>query len=140
MENEQLKYHEKRVYVAKQFTFDSAHFLHCYVGKCANMHGHTYKLEVIVSGKPDYRGIVLDFTVLKKIVKELIVEKLDHKILNEILTQMNTTAENMVVWIFEELENYLKEHNKEIRVEKVVLWETPTSYAAITRELMLANE
>jgi len=45
IEQHQLKYHDKRVLVSKEFTFDSAHHLHCYEGKCKSLHGHTYKLQ-----------------------------------------------------------------------------------------------
>lgn len=136
---EQLRYHQKRVLVAKEFTFDSAHHLHCYEGKCAILHGHTYRLRVAVSGYPDDRGLVIDFADLKRIVKETIVDRLDHQYLNAVLPPMNTTAENMVVWMFEELEKALgREGIPGLRVEEVILWETPTSYAAVKREWMEA--
>lgn len=134
----QLKYHSKKVLVSKEFTFDSAHHLHCYEGKCKNLHGHTYKLQVIMSGRPDHRGISIDFSDIKRISKERIIDRLDHKYLNEVLPLMNTTAENMVVWIYEELSQALSEENlsPEVLLEEVRLWETPTSYAAVTRDMM----
>lgn len=52
----QLRYHRKRVLVSKEFTFDAAHHLHCYEGKCKNLHGHTYKVIFGISGYPGKPG------------------------------------------------------------------------------------
>lgn len=137
----QLKYHRKRVIVSKEFTFDSAHHLHCYEGKCKSLHGHTYKLQVLISGFTDERGFVIDFSDIKQIVKETILDKLDHRYLNEVLPPMNTTAENMVVWIYEQLEQGLEPYkDQQLRIEEIRLWETPTSFAMITRSMMEDSE
>lgn len=134
----QLRYHNRSVLVSKEFTFDSAHHLHDYEGKCKNLHGHTYKLQVIMLGKTDDRGLTLDFGDIKRIVKERVIDRLDHQYLNEVLPPMNTTAENMVVWIYEELHQAMAEEGlyPGVKLEEVRLWETPTSYAAVTRALM----
>lgn len=135
---DQLKYHSKPVLVSKEFTFDSAHHLHCYEGKCRSMHGHTYKLQVIMLGQTDERGISIDFAEIKRIAKARVIDRLDHQYLNEVLPPMNTTAENMVVWIYEQIHEGLLEEGlyPAIKLEEVRLYETPTSYAAITRMLM----
>jgi 6-pyruvoyltetrahydropterin/6-carboxytetrahydropterin synthase len=135
---EQLKYHDREVLVSKEFTFDSAHHLHCYEGKCKSLHGHTYKLQVIMRGKVDHRGIVIDFADIKRIAKERIIDHLDHRYLNDVLPPMNTTAENMVVWMYEQLLSALKEEGLApmIKLEEVRLWETPTSFAAVTAAMM----
>ena len=114
--------------VTKEFTFDSCHQLLAYKGKCANLHGHTYKLQVTVEGKCDRRGLVLDFGDIKDIVKTLVIDRLDHKNLTEEL-EYNTTAENMVVWIYDILNDNFKHRGELARVTKVRLWETPTSFA-----------
>ncbi|NRD79485.1 6-carboxytetrahydropterin synthase QueD [Bacillus sp. BRMEA1] len=135
----QLKYHSKRVLVSKEFTFDAAHHLHCYEGKCKNLHGHTYTAVLGVSGFVDERGLMMDFGDLKDIWKNEIEIFLDHRYLNETLPPMNTTAENMVVWIYETLSASLKERKDQYdgcRVEFVRLYETPTSYAEARREWM----
>ncbi|WP_028782919.1 6-carboxytetrahydropterin synthase QueD [Thalassobacillus devorans] len=132
----QLKYHNKRVMVSKEFTFDAAHHLHCYEGKCKNLHGHTYKVIFGISGYVDDIGIVIDFGDIKKIWKEQIEIHLDHRYLNDTLPAMNTTAENMVVWIYEQMETALQEESDGTRVEFVKLFETPTSYAEVKREWM----
>ncbi|MFC5541658.1 MAG: 6-carboxytetrahydropterin synthase QueD [Bacilli bacterium] len=137
IQRDQLKYHSKRVLVSKEFTFDAAHHLHAYEGKCKNLHGHTYKVVMGVSGYPDDRGLVIDFADLKEIWKEKIEIYLDHRYLNETLPPMNTTAENMVVWIYEKLAEALAERSIDgARVEFIRLYETPTSYAEARREWM----
>lgn len=138
---DQLKYHHKRVLVSKEFTFDAAHHLHCYDGKCKNLHGHTYKVIFGISGFADERGIVIDFGDIKEIWKSEIEKYLDHRYLNETLPPMNTTAENMVVWIYEQMQQALQREERKqqyngVRVEFVRLYETPTSYAEARREWM----
>lgn len=134
---EQLKYHHRRVGVVKEFTFDAAHHLHAYDGKCVNLHGHTYKAVIHFSGFVNSIGIVVDFGEIKKIFKERIEAKLDHQYLNEVLPAMNTTAENMIVWIWEQLDMSLSEMNNDsLRIEEITLYETPTSYAYLKREWM----
>ncbi|WP_338452108.1 6-carboxytetrahydropterin synthase QueD [Niallia oryzisoli] len=138
---EQLRYHSKRVLVSKEFTFDAAHHLHHYEGKCKNLHGHTYKVIFGISGFVDDRGIMIDFGDIKEIWKSEIEIHLDHRYLNETLPPMNTTAENMVVWIYEKMAAALQEEKRQqiysgARVEFVRLYETPTSYAEARREWM----
>ncbi|MGI8314953.1 6-carboxytetrahydropterin synthase QueD [Halobacillus mangrovi] len=132
----ELRYHNKRVMVSKEFTFDAAHHLHCYEGKCKNLHGHTYRVVFGISGFTDDIGIVMDFGDIKEIWKEQIEVHLDHRYLNDTLPNMNTTAENMVVWIYEKMEKALNGHPQNCRVEFVKLYETPTSYAEARREWM----
>lgn len=137
---DQLRYHGKRVLVAKEFTFDSAHHLHAYEGKCKNLHGHTYKVEIGVSSYTDGIGLSIDFGDLKKMYQRRIHDVLDHRYLNEVLPPMNTTAENMVVWIFDQISDEIKKKNLDLhlsaRVEYVRLYETPTSWAEARREWM----
>lgn len=135
--SDQLRYHRKRVLVSKEFTFDAAHHLHCYEGKCKNLHGHTYKAVFGISGFVDEMGLVLDFADIKSIWKKSIEPLLDHQYLNETLPPMNTTAENMVVWLYERMSESLPRRGEgELRVEFVRLYETPTSYAEVQREWM----
>jgi 6-pyruvoyltetrahydropterin/6-carboxytetrahydropterin synthase len=140
IQKKDLKYHNKRVMVSKEFTFDAAHHLHEYEGKCKNLHGHTYRAVFGISGYVDEIGMMLDFGDIKDIWKEKIETYLDHRYINEMLPPMNTTAENMVVWLFEQMEKELQERNvkgsQEFRVEFVRLFETPTSYAEMRREWM----
>lgn len=138
---DKLQYHRHRVLVSKEFTFDAAHHLHAYEGKCKNLHGHTYKVVFGVSAIPNEIGIAADFGEIKKIWQDHIKGWLDHRYLNDTLPPMNTTAENMVVWLYRQMESALvSEPYSSIidggRVEFVRLYETPTSYAEARREWM----
>ncbi|MFW6326758.1 MAG: 6-carboxytetrahydropterin synthase QueD [Bacteroidota bacterium] len=115
----------------KEFTFDSAHRLPDYKGPCHNVHGHTYKLQVGLRGEVDYTtGMVIDFAIIKKIIKSEVVDKLDHVMLNDVtdvdFPHYMPTAELMVLWIRDRLMVALSAH---VKVTEVRLWETPTSYA-----------
>ncbi|PIZ71641.1 6-carboxytetrahydropterin synthase QueD [Candidatus Peregrinibacteria bacterium CG_4_10_14_0_2_um_filter_43_11] len=87
--------------VGKEFTFDSAHFLPKYYGKCEKLHGHTYRLRVSVEGKIGENGLVMDFVILKKIVKEQVLDKLDHTLLNDVIDI--PSCENIARWAWEQL-------------------------------------
>ncbi len=140
--------------VSKEFTFDSAHFLTKYHGKCEYLHGHTYKLRVTVEGEIQENGLVIDFVILKKLVKEKVVDKFDHRSLNDFFE--NPTAEIAAQFIWDELKNLpellkaeienpnlpdeikrlLKEDGKKeisenVRLYEVLLWETADSFVTI---------
>lgn len=72
------------IYITKKFHFEAAHALAGYDGKCRNIHGHSYELQVTVKGEPidepgnPKNGMVIDFHDLKRIVNEEVVERLDH--------------------------------------------------------------
>lgn len=138
--------------VTKQFTFDAAHFLTKYHGKCERLHGHTYKLEITLEGPVQENGMVLDFALLKRVVKTQVLDKFDHHCINDVLE--NPSAENMAVWIWNQLadlqtllqseiadknlpeslktfvestENMNVEGNEFVKLKRIQLWETPTS-------------
>jgi 6-pyruvoyltetrahydropterin/6-carboxytetrahydropterin synthase len=109
--------------IYKDFSFDSAHFLpHVPDGhKCKNMHGHTYKLRVVVKGTPDPKlGWIMDFKELKDIVNPLI-DQLDHKLINDVKGLENPTAENITIWIWNHIKPLLG------NLSKIELYETPTT-------------
>ncbi|MFH1462055.1 MAG: 6-carboxytetrahydropterin synthase QueD [bacterium] len=110
--------------LTKKFTFDAAHRLSNYAGKCKNLHGHTYLLEVTIKGRVNKRtGMVMDFEDIKKIVDKLVLKKLDHQYINKIVKV--STAENIIQWIWKVLSNGFKKYNVELYILK--LWETPNS-------------
>lgn len=113
--------------VTKEFTFDAAHLLTDYEGACANLHGHTYRLEVTVTGELR-NGMIIDFSVLKDVVKREILDKVDHRMLNDVL-DFRTTAENMAEWMMKAIQSALPGR---VYVTRIRLWETPTSYAEVT--------
>jgi len=120
--------------LTKSFRFEAAHQLPGHGGKCARMHGHSYKLEVSLRGPiknapgQSDNGMVLDFADLSAIVREAIINRLDHYNLNEV-TGIHTTAENMVHWIWTEL---VAAGLPEDLLFRLRLWETENSYAEIT--------
>lgn len=114
--------------VTKHFGFEACHHLPYYEGACHNVHGHSYKLDVTVGGQVikdgPKQGMIIDFKDLKKIVKENVVDKLDHSDLNEFYA--NPTAELMVPDIAYSIMQKLP---KEVYLVSVKLWETEDSYA-----------
>ena len=106
--------------IRKSFTFEAAHVLPNHPGKCARLHGHSYRLDVALEGPPQAggpaAGMVEDFEVVSRIVKEAVVSRLDHRSLNELME--NPTAENIVVWIWAHLAGELP------GLAELTLWET----------------
>lgn len=109
--------------ILKEFEFDAAHYLPQYNGKCERLHGHTYKLVVKVKGTPDHEGMVIDFTKLKALVKEKVVDHLDHQLLNDIIP--NPSAECISLWVWNQLKDEL--HTDRYHLYEVEVWETKTS-------------
>jgi 6-pyruvoyltetrahydropterin/6-carboxytetrahydropterin synthase len=140
-----------KIRITKQFSFETGHALYGYDGKCKNVHGHSYKLNVTVIGTPitdttnvKY-GMVIDFSDLKKIVKSEIVDKFDHATVfnkntphielarelenrdhNVILVEYQPTSENMVLDFSDKIKNQLPSH---IKLFSLKLQETDTSFA-----------
>jgi len=110
--------------VSKTVVFDSAHFLDEYDGKCNNLHGGRYELTVYIRGpiNPD-TGMVIDFTYLKKILKNKIVDKFDHHCLNYTVPQLawRSTTELICIYIWQRLIKYIPS------LYKIELKETPNS-------------
>ena len=137
--------------ITKQFSFETGHALYGYDGKCRNVHGHSYKLAVTVIGKPitDSNnvkfGMVIDFTDLKKIVKEEIVNVFDHATVfnkntphielakelkdrghNVLLVDYQPTSEMMIIDFAEKIKKRLPNN---VKLNSLKLQETDTSYA-----------
>ena len=131
------------VEICVRLEFDSAHRLYPYEGKCANIHGHNYRVDVGVVGELDHRGIVADFGDLKNHFSYLVDSVLDHTlILNSydplvaplsdlgvsmLLLEGSPTAENIAQYIFEEFETLLS--NDELKLSFVRVYETDNNYA-----------
>mgnify|MGYP005992823701 FL=1 len=137
--------------ITKQFNFETGHALYGYDGKCKNVHGHSYKLSVTVIGQPitdnsevKY-GMVIDFSDLKKIVKEEVVDVFDHAtVFNKntphielakelkqrdhhvILVDYQPTSEMMVIDFASKIKKRLPEN---IQLFSLRLQETETSFA-----------
>ena len=112
--------------VTKRFRFEAAHHLPGYDGKCARPHGHGYLLEVTVEGPIRDDGLVFDFYDLKRIVNERVVDRLDHRDLNDIIAM--PSAENVLVWIRDQLRNEMDG----LPVVALRLYETTDSWVTMT--------
>ncbi len=136
--------------VTKEFSFEMAHALWDYDGSCSNIHGHSYKLFVTLKGKlemdksnPKF-GMVVDFSDIKKLVKNQIINELDHSLLvsdkADLETIKNTqqmfkrlrivgfqpTCENLLVYIAEIIRPQLPDN---LALYSLKLRETGSSYA-----------
>ena len=115
--------------VTKIVKFDAAHWLPNHEGKCKNLHGHTWKVEIEVSGQME-TGMIIDFSELKKTIQHYILVQLDHTCLNErggSAYLENPTAENLCLWIHQQLDPPLAKHGH--RLVRVRVWESEDSYA-----------
>ena len=137
--------------ITKQFSFETGHALYGYDGKCKNVHGHSYRLDVTVIGIPISDntnvkfGMVIDFGDLKKIVKEEIVNVFDHATVfnkktphvelakeledrghNVLLVDYQPTSEMMVIDFADKIKKRLPDN---INLHSLKLQETATSFA-----------
>jgi 6-pyruvoyltetrahydropterin/6-carboxytetrahydropterin synthase len=113
-----------RTSVTCSFTFEAAHRLAWHPGKCRNLHGHSYRLEVTVAGPLDSNGVVVDFDLLTEIVGREVIEQWDHRDLNQILD--NPTAELLAHRAWELLTA------AGVDLAGLRLWETADSSVALT--------
>lgn len=137
--------------LTKEFTFEAAHALEGYDGACRELHGHSYRLYVTVKGRPSERdddpkqGMVMDFGVLKRIVHEEVVARLDHALLlrctpasealvatlserfsNIVACDWQPTCENLLADFAARIAPRLPEG---VALHALRLYETATSYA-----------
>jgi 6-pyruvoyltetrahydropterin/6-carboxytetrahydropterin synthase len=139
-----------KIRITKRFHFEMAHMLHAYDGPCRNIHGHSYILEVTLSGEPlnqpgnPFDGMIMDFGELKNMVKEHIISRFDHAlVINSIVPEeqqvmLAKTSEKLLVVDFqpttENIAAYIagivKKHLPEdIILYSVRLYETVTAFA-----------
>lgn len=114
--------------------FAAAHLLRDYEGVCNRLHGHNWKVEVLVTAtKLDDVGMGMDFKVIKDATRELI-GKLDHRNLNDIppFDKINPTAENISEYLYSELSKELNVDG--IKVSAVTLWETDRASVTYTED------
>lgn len=136
--------------ITKEFRFEAAHALWNYDGPCRNIHGHSYILYVTVIGRPisdtnhPKCGMIMDFSVLKKIVMEQVIDRFDHALMVNALTPhlemtkdnkmfgkvvalpYQPTCENMVIDFASSLQKAMPEHTK---LYALRLHETATAFA-----------
>ena len=96
--------------VTVEQTFAAGHALREYKGKCENVHGHNYRVQITVEGERLNRiGLLVDFVELKKAVRE-VVDRLDHQFINDLepFTVINPSAENMAKYFYDEVSRRLR--------------------------------
>lgn len=114
--------------------FDSAHLIKDYVGKCSQLHGHRWDYEVTLEGPSlAATNILIDFSVVKAIMRNLVEATLDHKMLNDVLCEPNVTAEFLAVYIYKSLTMSLDDCRA--KITKVTVWESPECSASFIPEV-----
>jgi 6-pyruvoyltetrahydropterin/6-carboxytetrahydropterin synthase len=128
--------------ITKIFYFEAAHRLPLHKGKCQNTHGHGYKIEVTIEGEPktigSSTGMVMDFGDLTKIVNREVIEKLDHKMINDIIVV--PTAEEIAEWIFVRVEEGLKMGGESCKVKRIRVWETNNCFVDYKKTPVIAAQ
>lgn len=134
--------------ITKEITFDSAHMLSNYNGKCNNLHGHTYKLQIEVEGDVNtYTCMLIDFNDLKEIISDKIMQKFDHALIFSDSSHREEAEEALYEWAKKYNKKYYEMSYGKTTCEymapeiktilqsalvgvdvKVRLWETPTSF------------
>jgi len=114
--------------VTVEETFAAGHALRGYKGKCENVHGHNYRVQISVEGPElDSIGLLVDFGDVKKLMRA-VVAKLDHRFINDLppFDVVNPSAENMAKYFYDEIASGV---GPEVRIRKVKIWETDTTSA-----------
>jgi len=118
------------VQIRKSFTFEAAHVLPHHPGKCARLHGHSYRLDVALEGplrsEGPAAGMIEDFDTVTRVVKEHVVAELDHRSLNELIE--NPTAEHIALWIWNRLASELP------ALAEIVVWETRRACVVLRKD------
>ena len=110
--------------------FAAAHQLREYQGKCENLHGHNWKVQVFVQADNLNKiGLAVDFNDIKQALRTLLAQ-LDHQFLNQLpdFQQLNPSSENIACWLFNKLKN--DPQLKDVRLSKTVVWESDIACAA----------
>jgi 6-pyruvoyltetrahydropterin/6-carboxytetrahydropterin synthase len=131
-----------KVGIYKEVQIDTSHRLLHYEGKCANLHGHRWKIEIWIEGEPDpVKKILIDYSMIKKIV-----DKYDHQIIlnsddpmvpriqefhQVITTPGDPTSELMASLIRDDLYMFCRENGITATVPKIRVWESPTAFAEL---------
>jgi 6-pyruvoyltetrahydropterin/6-carboxytetrahydropterin synthase len=121
-----------RFTVFKDYTFAAAHAVRGHTRGCENLHGHNYRVRVLVEAdRLDAIGMVIDFADLKAMVHE-VLSPLDHRVINDIppFDVRNTTAELVAQFTFEEVDVRLRAFDGgRVRLRRVEVWENDTACA-----------
>ena len=137
--------------IAKEFTWEMGHRLSFHKGKCKNLHGHSYKCMIELTGDPDAKGMVMDYFDMKSII-DPILDNLDHAFMvyendyeviaaleklnsRKVVVDFETTAENICLYLLKQIKS--SELPKNVKSVRVRVMETDNSYAE--EEVQLNN-
>lgn len=112
--------------VAVEQTFAAGHALRNYKGKCENVHGHNFRVQVIIEGERlDESGLLVDFIDVKKLMGS-VIGRLDHQFLNDVppFDVKNPSAENIAEYFHNQMETGLTGTAVPVRIREVKIWET----------------
>jgi len=116
--------------VSVQQTFAAGHALRNYRGKCENVHGHNYRVQVTLEGEQlDSIGLLADFVEIKRAMKD-VIDYLDHRFINDLppFDELNPSAENIAKFFHDRISGGMKTEVP-VRISEVKVWETDTSSA-----------
>lgn len=117
--------------IAVEETFAAGHALRGYKGKCEDVHGHNYRVRIVLAGeKLDNVGLLYDFVELRKHMAD-VIGSLDHKFLNDFppFTELNPSAENLAKYFYDELRRRLGTSPNGAALREVTVFETDTTTA-----------
>jgi len=148
--------------ITKEFKWEMGHRLVHHTGKCYNVHGHNYVAHVTIEGNLEKNGFVLDFGILKEIVKQWIDDNLDHAMmlnaedplcvkfdemsyylttfgdqkrpLKLIQVPFEPTAETIALFLIGHIKKPLEERYPNVKLKRVKIWETDSSFAEVLVE------
>jgi 6-pyruvoyltetrahydropterin/6-carboxytetrahydropterin synthase len=118
--------------VSVEQTFAAGHALRNYKGKCENVHGHNFKVQVTIEGeKLDDTGLLVDFLDVKDLMQS-VISRLDHQFLNEVtpFDVRNPSAENIAEYFHEEMTSGLANTPVPVKISEVKVWETDIQSAS----------
>jgi 6-pyruvoyltetrahydropterin/6-carboxytetrahydropterin synthase len=118
--------------VSVEQTFAAGHALRNYKGKCENVHGHNFRVQVTIQGERlDDTGMLVDFIDVKTLMRA-VIERLDHQFLNEVapFDEKNPSAENIAEYFHERMSVGLKDTPVPVRITEVKVWETDIQSAS----------
>ncbi len=142
------------VEIAKEFHWEMGHRLPFHEGGCRNVHGHSYRMRLSVTGRLDENGMVIDYFDMRDIV-EPIIDRLDHAFLcdesdtdmrefleahdmKRVMIPFPSTAENIALWLLDQVNQSLSTYTN-LQSIAIRLQETERTYAEVRRELRIKN-
>lgn len=116
-------------------TFSAAHLLREIGGKCEELHGHNFTVEVSAAAETlDDEGLLIDFRTLKRWTEE-VLERLDHKFLNELdyFKKRNPSSEQIARYLYDRIDERARKEKAHAHLSRITVWESENSRATYSR-------